>query len=330
MDSRSSFQSSIFDRYSSENREFRLSVLSEGTDYDDFEGFHKGVNDFSFDRTQHDTKFSQYEPVNNILNQLRNKKFTLKTLNRIQDYNTNQPQRSYCEFWNFNDEQYQIIQMLEPALLSQQSSIFQIFNEIMMLRQELIFLIEQFITPLLNKENYSNIAEQIYKSFQSLYNLIHILYSNLSDIVQNKIVVNKETFATIINQECIRLNDKKASFIPGLVLFLESDIIDSYEPLILKYVGKLSIFHTILPLEILDLPISSAIENCVNIQVAIKKQRQKYRRTKSFLSIIKQLPGSILLILQTSLLLPFIFICWSYFSIKNLLQSANSTRGVDF
>lgn len=314
-----SVYSSIFDRYSQELNDSHYSLLSESS----LSGFDKSIkkldtinsiasikdeNNLILNDLNHST-YSHYEPVNNILQYLHNKKLTINNLKQNSNDSLNVTKESYCQYWGLEDENYEVINMLEPELIKIQTDIFQFYQAIKQVNFEIKIISNHFIPIILNFEsielNDTN-KNKIFKSFQILSNLFDSLHKNISYIIENKIVVNETIIFNIINNEFEKIYNAIDSFISGIVILF--DIYDNNNKLmnylinngelilkqnglikdkfdfsnmlphilLTKYKFKLYMFDSILPFELNKSRLSTTIDYCNQIKIKIENEKNKF------------------------------------------------------
>lgn len=312
--------SSIFDRYSQELNDSRFSLISENS----LLGFDKSIkklnnidsiasvrdkNNLFFSDLNQSTSYSHYEPVNNILQYLHRKKVTLNNLKQNSNDSLNNTVDSYCQYWGLEDENYQVINMLEPDLIRIQTDIYQFYQAIKQVNFEIKIISNHFIPIILNFESVelNNIDKnKIFKSFQVLSNLFDSLYKNISYIVENKIVVNETIIFSIVNQEFEKIYNAMDSFICGIIILF--DIYDNSKRmfnylitngelilkqnglikknfdcsnmfphiLLTKYKFKLFMFDSILPFELNKSRLSTTIDYCNQIKIKIENEKNNF------------------------------------------------------
>lgn len=353
--------SSVFDRYSQNLTDTHLSHLSEEL-FNDFHDHTKLLTSIEpINNFKNDTCYSQYEPVNNILHMLYTQKMTLKTLKQS-NFNTyldiDNKDISYCQYWGITEEHYEIIRLLEPELIRNQTSLFQFYQYIKQLDYDFKIISTHYIPELVNLKSCNLKREEkvkVFKSFQILSQLIHSMVTNLTHIMDNKIVIKNAIVSTLLTQEFENIEKKLDSFIYGICILssiyesedhgdlrryfinngeqlvkennikgLMSDILP--HALFVKYNLKLTEFESLFSFDLLEFPVNDAVRHCKNIESKIKKETKQY---KVKLQLVKQRKRLISISLNTIISLPFIFvnafiflpfvmICWLIFSIKGL------------
>ncbi|KAG0673871.1 Tlg2-vesicle protein, partial [Pichia californica] len=299
-----SSHSSVFDRYSEELlNNSRFSVLSE----ESLTGFDKSIKNFdsiqSISPATLDslTTYSHYEPVNNILQFLQTKKLTLQNLKQNNKYDPslmNTKTTSYCQYWEIDDEKYQIINMLEPELIRTQMDLFQFYQFIRKTNFDLKIISMHYIPEIINFKSNKQIytlneieKNSLFKSFQILSNLFNSLSLNLNHVMENKIVVNSRIVYTIIIEEFEKIDKLSDTFISGITIL--SELYDSNEVLkeylisngkiilsqnglnikdnndyilphllINEYNFKFNLFESLLPFELVNFQMTKVIDQC--------------------------------------------------------------------
>lgn len=364
LDSTGSNYSSLFDTYSQEARDSYLSELSQESIID----FGKNIRQVSIAQlspTDSATTYSHYEPVNNILSSLHSKKVTIKNL-RQNDFEYDIKTLTYCEYWEINEEYYQVMSMLEPKLLEVQGSLFDFYQQIKRTNLELKLISRHYVPELMNLDLVQvNMEDRttIYKSFCMLSNFFESLYCNVARLLENKIVVNSEVISRITGEAFACMDAASESFISGIVVLFDiydqslkeyfqkngekvfkqigldcdSNKITDLLPhaLMARYHLKLCSFHSILLFEVVKVPMTKAIEHSQNIQARLdiekRKNQKKARLTRQSRWLASSAAHIFLnfpsILFNACILLPFVVLCWLLFSIKALFPS-HSNHGL--
>ena len=286
----------------------------------------KMINEENTEKT-----YSQYEPVNNILQKLFVDKMTHNKLNsndgtdNHNDNNTstkNECDKSYFEYWSMTDEHVQILQMLEPVIIQDQSTLFETCRLVCNISNDLNHIINNEI-PLIE----TNIDPNLISSFNSLSTFFQTLQRNVKYLLFKDIVCNSYPIHSLVNNCFIEMYGKRNSFIKGINIPFDFDITET--PILLKYYKRIHSFETLLPFSALSTSKSSIEEAhrfAQRIQQAIHdnaRQRSRYQLISQFINhsieICCHLPEHVFELL---IILPFVCLCCIIFS---LTKGRNNT-----
>lgn len=244
--------------------------------------------------------YSQYEPVNQILNTLSNSRYTLNKLGK--DSGNLVP--SFLEYWKFEDEQYQVLHMLEPELLKNQSTMFQIYFNLKTLKYEIEVELRDNIVKYMTQLD-ANKSRQVYDALNLMVSTLSSLLSDLSYILRSNIITNIHSFSSRILTDFETL-ESSSEFINGISYFC-NEAPTQLTPLALK----LSSFNCLLPTTSLHLELILVKQCLERITNKIEKEHMRY----NLIQTITQLP-------QIVILFPFITVCWIIFSIKGFCNKS--------
>lgn len=287
---------------------------------------------------------SQYEPVNSILSRLQNDKLTLLSLNknRSSEQDLNDKILSYCQYWRIKDDNYKVLNMLEPELVKEQTQMFRIFQYTKSITFQLQLLVRNYF-PLVFKHGLLDIDPKIqntiFNSYQQLYILFHSLYCELSETLHHNIVVQRDTFKSILSHGLCDIDDCKETFIHGVAEFSDRyddirrhlshrsiDLGSHIAPEKLNF--KLAMFNSIIPLEVSNLCLRAEQEKCESVMQALNRckhlrmtKRLASKRRRELVARILDAPSELGKML---IFLPFIFLCWTFFAMKRLVCRASS------
>lgn len=352
-----SVYSSIFDRYSQEYGNSHLSELSQDSFIELGKNI-KAANISPLNPAEEAITYSHYEPVNHILSSLYSRKLTVNSLKqRASEYEIETT--TYCQYWDMNEESYQVINMLEPELLKDQVSLFHFYQHIKRTNLELKIISRHYIPELMKQEHNDLSTEskgKVFKSFHTLSDLFDSLHCNIAHLMESRIVVNASVISTVTGEAFARMDTACDSFTVGVVILSESynESLQKYflakgkriyeqiglehgsmkntdllpHPLLTKYCLKLSMFDSILPFEVLNVPMTKAITHCKNIQTKLEKYRGSYQTKALLARQSRQATADILqtflnfpsIVFNTCIVLPFVVICWILFSLKALFS----------
>lgn len=355
--------SSIFDRYSQECGDAHLSELS----HDSFIEFGKRIKTTDtgpLNPGEEVVTYSHYEPVNNILSSLLSRKLTVNSLKqRASEYEIETT--SYCQYWGIKEESYQVINMLEPDLLKDQVSLFHFYQHIKRTNLELKIISRHYIPELINQEHSELSMEdkgKILRSFHSISDLFASLQSGIAHLMESRIVVNANVISAVVGDAFARMDTACDSFAMGIVILsdaynvplqkyflangkriyeqigLEHSSMKNTDllpyPLLAKYCLTLSVFDLLPPFELINVPVTKAIDHCKNIQTKLEKYRGIHRTKILLARQSRQVTSSIVqtflnfpsTVFSTCILLPFVVICWVLFSLKALFSPRPDNR----
>jgi hypothetical protein len=236
MSSPNSAESSVFDSYHEENRNSACTTVefTKDNEFKDSDGNNHDINNGDNDTNNIITDdnrsivYSQYEPVNAILNELYSNKLTYLKLNEHKANNLpNGKTLTYVKYWGFTKHQYQIFTMLDPELFFKQSRFFAAFQQIKITTFELDLIANYYIPPLKNYSKFNHNYEIIFSSFNSISLLFKNLYFELYEIMNFNIIIDEALMLTIISKNVETMYNRCISFIKGITLFYET--YDEYE-----------------------------------------------------------------------------------------------------
>lgn len=242
--------------------------------------------------------YSQFEPVNHILNTLFNSRYTLNKLGN----GSNDIALSFLEYWKFEDEQYQILHMLEPELLKTQTLLFQIYHNIKDLKFEIDNEMQESIPKYLAQLD-TNKRGQVYNALNLLLNIFSSLLSDLKYILQSNIITNIHSFSSRVLSDFTIL-ENSSEFIVGISYFC-NDPPEHLTALALK----LSLLESIIPKTSSHIELDLVKQCTQRIAENIERERTRY----NFFQTLSQIP-------QLLILVPFVMICWMIFSIKRFVN----------
>lgn len=286
--------------------------------------------------------FSQYEPVNNILSKLQRDKLTLRKLNmnnvasddgrKIQT--NDETSISYFRYWSMSEEEIQVLQMLEPNLLSRQLRLFQLYQEVKELALDLRQMIELEI-PFLKEKDHTKLNELI-TVHNTIYPFMNRLYGELRYIMERNILIKGNSVSAMINTVFKDLEHDKILFAKCLAAVMASEEVMEHKITAqhAKCHFKLVHFDSIISFQLLkntEWSINEAYQSACSIQKEIQEHYKQIKRHERNQRIIKNFIYTISNCLQrlpqfceeAFVILPFVTFCWLLFSLLSLVTDKN-------
>lgn len=285
--------------------------------------------------------FSQYEPVNEILNRRYNEKLTYLRLHNQTDYKPppNGRRETYDSYWNINTSELQILDMLENGLILRQSQYFSLFTSLKILTYDLD-LITNYYLPKYDKQLGDKFCK-ILISFKFIHSHFELMYYQISQIILNNIIVNEDYIRSIFNSHLKNLDTNSDLFLEGVILFSElfneeqfslinlpvhlkslsrdatNELVDSTHSIIPYTIDNFKTFRTVLPFHLIPLLNLECVNYTQSISEKYEILRSKYENGEIQLLLYDNDNNERLSIKEKLTILfytPIIIISWLIFS----------------
>jgi hypothetical protein len=280
--------------------------------------------------------FSQYEPVNNILCKLQQEKRTFRKLNTNYSTLTTEQKRgnyemSYFQYWAMSEEQIQVLQMLEPEVVTRQLRLFQLYQQVKLMALDLRQIIDMEI-PLLKK--YARL-DDLFTVYNAISPVAGGLYYEMRYIMEGNIVIRGNVISTLINESFKELaanKDRFARSIAAVIAYEDSLVESPTSPLLARCNFRLFHFDSVLTFQTLDnteISINEAHRYAIEIEDTIQVHYRGIKRHEMnrqfLLACVNVISGYVielpLFLTEALVILPFVILCWALFSAKSLVTA---------